>query len=457
MAGGAASAPVTAAEFAWLMASVGGFEPAPRLAVAVSGGADSLALALLAADWARARQGSAIALIVDHRLRPESAAEAARVAAWLEGRGIEHRVLVWSGPHPGQDVQAAARRARYALLAGWCRDAGVLHLLTAHHRDDQAETLLLRLARGSGLFGLAGMAPLVEEGACRLVRPLLAVPPARLRATLKAAGQAWIEDPSNRNPAFARARLRLEAQALAALGLAPAGLAETAGHLARARIALEREVERLLAQAALVHPAGFVRLDPGPLGRAAEEARLRALAAVVATVGGLDYPPRFERLARLATALDTDRLGGGRTLGGCRVRPWRGRLLVEREPAALGLPVALTAAGQARWDGRFIVEWLGEGTPPAGLRIAALGAEGASALGAIVPAGAAPHLPHSVRRCLPALWLGDTVAAVPHLRWRRPGSTVAARARFRPPRPLCGSGFTAVLAQAHGILTRQVP
>ena len=145
-------------EFAAAMALLAPFEPAPLVAVAVSGGPDSLALALLAARWAASRGGRAVALTVDHHLRPESTGEALQVGRWLADRGIAHAVLDWSPPPVlAGDIQAAARDARYAMLEAWCREAGALHLLVAHHAEDQAETLLLRLGRGSGLAGLAAM------------------------------------------------------------------------------------------------------------------------------------------------------------------------------------------------------------------------------------------------------------------------------------------------------------
>src|SRR5579864_2149998 len=133
---------------------LGPFERAPRLAVAVSGGADSLMLALLADGWARVRGGGITALTVDHGLRPESAAEARQTGEWLAARGIARQTLVWNGPHPRGDIQAAARAARYRLMEGWCAEHRCLHLLTAHHLEDRAETFWLRLARGSGLDGL---------------------------------------------------------------------------------------------------------------------------------------------------------------------------------------------------------------------------------------------------------------------------------------------------------------
>src|SRR5512144_1702125 len=150
------------------------FESSPHLAVAVSGGADSMALGLLAHDWAVARGGRVTALTVDHGLRPASAKEAAVVGSWMSACGIEHHVLRWRGEKPASAVQNAARIARYRLLCEWCRQANVMHLLLGHHSGDQSETILHRLVRGSGIFGLAGISPLVETSEVRLLRPLLA-------------------------------------------------------------------------------------------------------------------------------------------------------------------------------------------------------------------------------------------------------------------------------------------
>ncbi|MFN4089341.1 MAG: tRNA lysidine(34) synthetase TilS, partial [Alphaproteobacteria bacterium] len=190
--------------FSGWMQALGPFEAAPRLAVAVSGGPDSLALALLAVRWAATRGGSAVALTVDHGLREESAREAAAAGAVLRRFGLPQHILRWQGGKPATGVQAAARAARYRLMEDWCGANAVLHLLLAHHADDQAETVLLRLGRGSGPFGLAGMAAVRERERVRLLRPLLAVSRRRLAATLRAAGAPWTLDPSNEDPVFAR-------------------------------------------------------------------------------------------------------------------------------------------------------------------------------------------------------------------------------------------------------------
>jgi tRNA(Ile)-lysidine synthase len=439
---GAPSAPLDQAEFETRLARFAPFEARPHLAVAVSGGADSLALALLADGWARARGGTLTALTVDHRLRPEAAVEAAQVAAWLGARGIAHRTLVRDGPPPSGDIQAAARAARYRLLEGWCGHAQVFHLLTAHHREDQAETLLLRLGRGSGLDGLAGIAAVTELAACRVLRPLLGVARVRLAATLTARGQAWLEDPSNRDPAYARVRLRRLAPLLAEEGLTPERLAETAARLGRARAALEGEVAALLARAVWLDPAGLAWLDPAALAAAPEEIALRALAAVLASVAGTPYPPRLESIERLFGELRRG-LERGRTLGGCLVTPRRSLLLICREPASAAPPTMAVAGESLTWDGRFVLRL--PPSAPAGLTLGALGPDrlGICVLGC----------PGAARPTLPALRDRDGVLAVPPLGFFR--DAAAKRAldgailRFRPSRPLAQAGFSWVDRAGH--------
>ena len=241
-----------------------------------------MALGVLAHEWARARGGRVLALVVDHGLRPDSGAEARRVTGWLGDIGIGHAVLSWDGPKPAAEIQAAARAARYRLLVDHCRADGVLHLLIAHHRDDQAETFLLRLGRGSGLDGLAAMAAIVETAGGRLLRPLLAVPPARLRATLEARGLPWVDDPSNRDSGFARTRLRGLAPLLAADGVTPGRLGRTAMALGRARRILDGAVAGLLAEAVTPHPAGFCWLDAQSYGAAPDAVARRALTRAAA-------------------------------------------------------------------------------------------------------------------------------------------------------------------------------
>lgn len=197
----------------------------PALILAVSGGPDSTALMLLAARWrtARKRGPKLVAVTVDHALRPEAKQEAAAVKKLARSLGIEHRTLRWAGRKPKTGLQEAARTARYRLLAGVSRNADGAPILTAHTRDDQAETVLFRMMRGSGIGGLAGMRaasllPGYDGEKIELYRPLLGIPKSRLIATLKAAKVPYVEDPTNRDPRFARPRLRELMPRLAAEG-----------------------------------------------------------------------------------------------------------------------------------------------------------------------------------------------------------------------------------------------
>lgn len=412
--GTAGAGPLRARDFAGLMARFGPFEPGARLAVAVSGGADSMALAVLLHGWAQGRGGSALALTVDHGLRRGSGAEAALVGGRLADLGLEHRILRWRGPKPTANVQAEARRARYDLLRDCCARQGILHLALAHHLDDQAETLLLRLGRGSGLDGLAAMSPLVEWPELRLLRPLLGVPRARLEATLGRRGVPWIEDPTNQDTAHARVRLRRLMPALAAEGLSAGRLAAAAGHLGRARAALEIEVARALARAATAHPAGFVWLDAGPLAAAPEEVGLRALARLLTTVGGAAYAPRFERLRRLYGRILAG-LDRGTTLGGCRLLPRAGQVLVVREAAAVRA-VPTRPGARVWWDGRFELAVPRPARPRGGgLSVRPLGAAGWAEVRRAAPELARTAIPGPARAALPALADGRGLLAVPHL------------------------------------------
>jgi tRNA(Ile)-lysidine synthase len=423
-------APIGPAEFADLIEPIGLFERHPALAVAVSGGADSLCLALLAHNWAQGCGGAVTGLIVDHGLRPESAREAATVKGWLRARGIVAVVLRWDGTKPASGIQEAAREARYRLLAEWCRAAGVLHLLLAHHRDDQIETVSLRAARGSGPDGLAAMSALVEHPDHRVLRPLLAVPSGRLRATLRALGQDWIEDPSNRNPAFARVRVR------AALAGRRQAFSPAAG---RDRIAAEAAVARLLAQSVAIHPEGWATVAPDTWAAAPRDLARRALVRVLQAVGGGAYPPRSDRLAPVLDALLEGRLGRGRTLAGCRLAPHGQAVLVARE-AGRAASVAVERPGDYIWDDRFRVR-----VAEARLRLAPLGEEGWRAILRAAPEMRAIAPPFPASTSLPALFDLDGVRAVPHLMYGRrgadPDSVRVVSAMFRPRHALAGPGF----------------
>lgn len=431
------------------MDRLGWFTAAPRLAVGVSGGGDSMALVLLADRWVRSRGGSLLALTVDHGLRPESAAEAARVGDWLAARGIEHRILRWDGEKPRSGIQAAARAARHGLLRQACAEAGIDQLALAHHRDDQAETVLLRLSRGSGVDGLAAMAAARMDGSLRLIRPLLPYPHERLLATCRAFGQEWIEDPSNRNPAYARGRLRAVAALLAGEGLDAAALAATARRAGRARAALESMTNTLLAEAADLRPEGWIRLRRGPLLAVPEEIGLRALARCLATIGVADRPPKAEALERLFAETAGD-AASGRTLAGCRIVPVRSvrrdELVIAREPELADERTVAVPGQCVLWDRRFAVRL--SGGRKAALTVARLGPSGWRTAVSEMAGLRRLALPEPVRDSLPALWDGDRLVSVPSLGFAGgfagDGQARSDEVSFRPATPLVAPAFTVV-------------
>ena len=443
------TAPVTAEVFAARMAALGAFEPKPQVAAAVSGGPDSLALAFLLHDWLEARGGRLSAFTVDHGLRSGSAAEAAWVGKLMRVHGIAHEVLRWQGRKPAASRQAAARTARYELLLAACEARGIFHLALAHHLEDQAETFLLRLGRGSGLDGLAAMAPVSETSGLRLLRPLLTLPKACLLATLEARGLDWVEDPSNDDSAYARVRLRRLLPELAGEGMTPARLGSASRHLGRARAALEGDVAAVLARAARPDPAGFLDLDPAAFAGVSAEVSLRALARCLMAVGGAGYTPRLERLERLHACLRAG-LAKAVTLGGCRVVPRGARWLVVREPGRTAA-TALPPGGRLLWDGRFeVVLARGKAAKGGEMTVGPLGSAGWRDLAAALEkAGAgdrAARIPAPARGALPALRDAAGLAAVPPLGYfRDPGAAKRLKeCRFAPTNGLTSQAFTVV-------------
>jgi tRNA(Ile)-lysidine synthase len=268
---------------------------------------------------------------VDHGLRPESAHEAALVARAAAGFGLPHRTLHWRGEKPAHGVPEAAREARYALLVAHAREIGASHLITAHTQDDQAETVLMRLARGSGPAGLAGMRPLVDRDGIHHARPLLGVPKADLVALCREHGWPFVEDPTNRDERFARPRWRRLAPLLAAEGLTPKRLARLAARVRRAEEALEAK-----ARQALVEATGEGGLSLRRLAEEPAEIVLRALALALGEYTDSGEPLRLERLEAGTEALLAALHAGKplrRTLGGVVLSLDRlGDLAIAPEP-----------------------------------------------------------------------------------------------------------------------------
>jgi tRNA(Ile)-lysidine synthase len=347
---GQTSTAISASETKVLFSDLRGI---PVIVLAVSGGPDSTALMLLAARWRDSlkTKPKLVAVTIDHGLRKESRREAASVARLARRLKIDHRTLRWSAVKPPTGLQEAARAARYRLLDQAARKAGAKHILTAHTLDDQAETVLLRMSRGSGLTGLGAMQKLsavpgsrtlgpstaaARDGDIHLVRPLLDIPKSRLVETLHAARIPYADDPSNRDPRFTRARLRGLMGALAEEGLDSHRLGQLARRLKRAERAIEAAVDRAMGDLAVELPrSGALAIEMRRFVELPAEIALRVLGRAVAKAGN-EGPVELGKLEALKCALDSARSAGEgrfrRTLAGAVVTLTDRQLMVERAP-----------------------------------------------------------------------------------------------------------------------------
>ena len=370
--------------------------PGP-LGLAVSGGRDSLAMLHAFAALAPEAGWALYVASVNHGLRPEAGAEIALVAEHCADLGLSHEALQWQ--HAGQihgNLMEAARAARYRLLSDWAKTRGIGRVALAHTADDQAETLLMGLARAAGLDGLTGLRPVWEQHGTYFHRPLLHVTRADLAAYLREKGLSWVDDPTNTDDRYERARVRKALATLAPLGLSSDRLARVARQLAGAQAAL-REVVRAAAARHAEERAGALFLDAQALAQEPAEVQRRLIQAAVQWFSGEAQPPRAEALARFAEAVHSGRAA---TLAGVLLRHWRGRAVLCREAARLGPPVR---PGEI-WDRRWKIE-----TPPIPGQIRALGADGLRHL----PDWRSLDLPRAVLIATPALWQGDALIAAP--------------------------------------------
>ena len=400
--------------------------------MAVSGGADSLALALLAHDWCRTSGRDLLVLTVDHGLREASASEARHVAALMAARQIPCHILKLQNLSAGSALAARAREARYQALCTACRDSGIIDLLLGHHLRDQAETLLLRQGKSSGPAGLAGMAGVFLRDGVRLIRPLLATRHQELRGYLREHHVRWVEDPSNQDQRATRVRLRggLTEEAIMALAAkAQAG--------AESRRSVESATAAWLAAHATIRPEGFAHLEFNHLEFDQRFVHLAAascppvvLSALIQMLAGLPYPPATKPIARLAEQLPPATLSGVRLIAAPRANPG---FLLLREQSAIA-PDQPAQAG-AMWDRRFRI--IHRGDLPDGTTIGPLGADAAQFRDQ-------SDLPAILLRTLPAFRDRGSLLHVPFLPAGKHNPNTGTIVCFAPPRPAAGALFRAV-------------
>jgi tRNA(Ile)-lysidine synthase len=330
----AEGAAVTSADAQRLFAD---WKDAHAIVLAVSGGPDSTALLWLAARWRNGLKNGPrlLAVTVDHGLRRQSTGEARDVGKLASALRIEHRILRWRDVKPKTGLPAAAREARYRLLADAARRAGAAHILTAHTRDDQAETLMMRLARGSGVAGLAAMARHVPRGDVTIGRPLLDVPKSRLVATLQRAKVAYADDPTNRDLTFTRPRFRQLMPLMAQEGIDARNLARLAQRLARANAALDAVVGIMERSIGRVSESRAIEIDARAFATLPDEIALRLLGRAIAAAG--DGPAELAKLETLLASLRAVSAAKAsrrlkQTLAGAVVALGTGLIVVERAP-----------------------------------------------------------------------------------------------------------------------------
>jgi len=369
-----------------------------RIGVAVSGGGDSVALLHLLAEWARDGGPALHVVTVDHGLRAASAAEAAGVADLCHTLSLSHDILRWRDWDGPGNLMDAARRARLRMIAGWAKGRGIVTVALGHTADDQAETFLMRLARGSGVDGLSAMATQRQALEVTWLRPLLAIRRDALRGYLRRRGATWIDDPTNDDPKFDRIKARQTLAALEPLGITVDRIGSTVSLMSMARTVLQGAVVQLV-QSSAREEAGSVVVDKPALLAQPPETRLRFLAEAIRWVSSADYRPRLDALTEAWAEVVS---GQKRTLSGCILHSDATQIRIARELNAVAQAASLT---DQLWDNR----WRVEGPHEAGLQVRALGAEGLRAC----PNWRETGFSRDTLLATPAIWQREALIAAP--------------------------------------------
>lgn len=388
----------------------------PSIAVAVSGGPDSMALLMLLVRWCNIIGKNAPALYVlsvDHGLRSNSATEVDLVAEVCQQYGLKHQAFFWDGKKSKGNISAKSRDARYDLMCSWCQQQAISHLLVAHTLDDQAETVLLRLARGSGVDGLSAMALSRLWNSTLIYRPLLGVERSRLRHLLEDVSCPYVTDPSNHNLKYDRVKIRQALEVLEPLGITSQALADTADRLRQAREALDVMAAQAIAETVVIDNAGYCVLSAHDLVTYPYEIKRRVVGRILRAVAGRDYAPTHSSLDSLIEWI-VDQGTSTRTLGGCLFMMRHQNIWVMRETGRNDLPEMFIEPGQCvLWDNRMKISLSVESETP--LTIKALGVENYARLKPGLESNL--HVPSALGAGLPSFWHDHELIAVPHLNY----------------------------------------
>ena len=393
-----------------------------RIALAVSGGADSIALLHLLHEWKQGLHTSDIqtpdivVLTVDHGLREEAHSEAEWVKDYANTLGYDAEILNWVGEKPDKRIQEKAREARYELLVSYCSSHNISILLVAHHLDDQAETVLMRLARGTGVDGLGAMADTIVRGDVEIYRPLLDISKQQLVDYLKAQNIRWVNDPSNDNQSYERVRVRQALEHLEGLGIDAEALGKTAKRMRRTRKALDFYVSSALDEFCHFCAEGYCRIDFEALRKTPDEIVLRCLNACLQYVRPTQFPLQLSKIEVLWDCLINSPHGQFTLTGSC-IEKSKDSLVFAREVRGNDCQaIDIHTVGKFIWDRRFVVDVFA--MPIGNITLQFLTEEGYLQIkeSLILKESERTYiLQKNVRQSLPAFYQDNKVIAVPHV------------------------------------------
>ena len=375
------------------------------VAVAVSGGADSLALTYITAAWAKQHHIPFKAVTVDHGLRSESKKEAQTVHEWLSQNGIEHCILTWIGKKPKTRIEEKAREARYALLTDWCHQEHIPVLLLAHHADDQMETFFLRLARQSGLDGLCAMPTVLYRQGIAFVRPMLSIHHRDCIHYLKEKKLSWVEDPMNESSLYERVRLRMIEPILEKEGLTAEAVCGSIQRLQRVRVCLETLTSDFINNHVTKSEAGYVFVPLDFFNSLPDELKIRVLSSLMNWVKG--HSPKLQQLEKILPSFPVKM-----TLGGCQIVPVKKGFYISKEVSKMEV-VTVEANRPMNWEG---YEVLVSQRVQLGPLKSVLKVEG---------------IPAAVRASFPAFFDEKGLLWVPHLDYKRKKANIKGKIKLK--------------------------
>lgn len=396
---------VLAEEFNSYISALKGIDGQKRFAVAVSGGGDSMALVLLMNEWAKEKSVEVVALTVDHDLRADSKKEAQQVHTWLEEHGIEHHILIWNKKSiPQSGLQEQAREARYALLAEFCLENKISHLMLGHNQEDQIETFWMRLSSGSGPDGLACMNKITNKGGLVLLRPLLDASRDALRQTCQRFNQDWIDDPSNQKEDFKRVRFRKTMGFLEEEGFTKNRVLKTIEKMSKTRRFLEKITKEIAQKVLTRYSLGYVVLDKHGWDKLDDFMQERLLREALKYVSFNKYAPRSQSLEELCNSIRSKKFAG-KTLAGCEIFIKEGNIYACQEERVIESGFTIHPGKKEVWNRRILVH----NTTDKDIDIKALGEDGAVLARKVLEiknkkAEDVLSLPFKVLKTLPGIW-----------------------------------------------------